>query len=73
MGWEQRHGRRYYYRKSRQGRRVCSQYVGAGELPEALALLDRLGREDQALEKLQERERRLAQHQAEAELDEARS
>ena len=30
MGWEQRGGRSYYYRKERRGSRVRSIYVGAG-------------------------------------------
>lgn len=32
MVWEVRNGRRYYYRKTRVGRRVKSIYVGAGRL-----------------------------------------
>lgn len=31
MGWEKRRGRLYYYTKERQGNRVVSRYVGAGE------------------------------------------
>ena len=30
MGWEQRGGRSYYYRKEREGAHVRSVYVGAG-------------------------------------------
>ena len=45
MAWEQRGNRRYYYRKRRQGGRVSSEYVGAGELAGAAAALDTLERE----------------------------
>ena len=45
MSWERRGDRRYYYRKRRQGDRVISEYVGAGELAEACAALDTLERE----------------------------
>ena len=45
MSWEQRGNRRYYYRKRRQGGRVVSEYVGAGELAGAAAALDALERE----------------------------
>lgn len=31
MAWENRHGRLFYYRKVRQGKRVCSIYMGNGE------------------------------------------
>jgi hypothetical protein len=44
MGWEQRNGKRYYYRKIRQGRRVISEYVGAGEVAESLLELDQFDR-----------------------------
>lgn len=30
MAWEDRNGRRYYYRKRREGGRVVSEYVGNG-------------------------------------------
>lgn len=38
MGWEERNGNRYYYRKRREGDRVRSEYVGAGGVALAYAL-----------------------------------
>jgi hypothetical protein len=51
MSWEQRDGRRYYYRKKRIGKRVVSEYVGTGLLAEITADID-------------EEERRLKQDEA---------
>ena len=45
MGWEDRGGRRYYYRKKRIGSRVFSEYVGAGWLAELEAEGDMMERE----------------------------
>jgi hypothetical protein len=42
MSWERRRNRHYYYRKRRQGDRVISEYVGAGDLAQAAAALDHL-------------------------------
>jgi len=30
MAWEERNGRKYYYRKRREGNRVISEYLGSG-------------------------------------------
>jgi hypothetical protein len=40
MGWELRNGKRYYYRKQRQGKRVTSEYLGTGELANLFSLID---------------------------------
>ena len=37
MGWERRGNRHYFYRKRRVGKRVVSEYIGAGEAAEAIA------------------------------------
>ena len=42
MGWENRNGRQYYYRKQRRGSRVFSEYIGKGEYAEILADQDSL-------------------------------
>ncbi len=40
MGWETRANGRFYYRKRRVNGRVISEYVGNGDVAEALAMLD---------------------------------
>jgi hypothetical protein len=44
MGWEERRGRSYYYRKERVGDRVRSVYVGGGATASFLARFDTLDR-----------------------------
>jgi hypothetical protein len=51
MGWEERTGRRYYYRKRRQGGRVVSEYVGSGFLAELAAGMDETDRERKDLQR----------------------
>ncbi len=51
MGWEDRNGRSYYYRKERSGGRVRSVYVGTGSMARGLALLDGLDRAEKADER----------------------
>lgn len=41
MGWEWRHGRRYYYVKHWKGGRVMSEYVGPEGSPEVDSVLSR--------------------------------
>jgi len=40
MPWEERRGRKYYYRKRRIGGRVMSEYIGTGPVAEPAAALD---------------------------------
>jgi hypothetical protein len=40
VAWEERGGRRYYYRSVRRGGRVVKEYVGTGPLTEATVQLD---------------------------------
>jgi hypothetical protein len=46
MGWEQRGNQSYYYRKTRRGRRVISEYIGAGEGAQLIYLMDESEREE---------------------------
>src|SRR5829696_9507470 len=60
MGWEERHGRLYYYRSVREGKRVRKEYVGGGALGQLIAQLDeleRLQREEEEASWREEQER----------------
>jgi hypothetical protein len=59
MSWETRSGgRRYYFRARKVNGRVVKEYLGTGELAEALAALDALDREGAALRAEAERRER---------------
>ena len=45
MSWEERDGRRYYYRKHRVGRRVVSEYIGSGLIAEMVSEQDEMDRQ----------------------------
>ena len=45
MAWEDRDGRRYYYRKRRVGRSVISEYVGYGPIAEMVSEKDEMDRQ----------------------------
>ncbi len=49
MGWEERSGNHYYYRKMRHGRKVTSEYFGAGEVAEMFADLDEIERYERTI------------------------
>lgn len=63
MAWESRQGRRYYYRKTRAGKRVHSSYVGSGETAELIAKIEEMERE-QAEQERQAQRRQAAKEQA---------
>jgi hypothetical protein len=65
MGWEQRRGRSYYYRKLREGGRVRSKYVGTGMLAQICAEDDNDKRRDRQAKHAADH----ATRQAEAEID----
>ena len=53
MGFEERKGRLYYYRKIRRDGRVFSEYVGAGQVANLAARLDQIAREERELLRVQ--------------------
>lgn len=65
MGWEQRRGRSYYYRKVREGGRIRSEYVGSGIVAQICAGED----DDKSRERMAKRAADQATRQAEAEID----
>lgn len=65
MGWEQRGGGSYYYRKVREGGRVRSKYMGNGVLGQICAENDR----DEQRDRTAKRDADHATRQAEAEVD----
>jgi len=64
MGWEQRGKKRYYYEKTRIGKRVISQYVNNG-FAEYAAILHEAAKDKRDLEHLAERQK----HHKTAEID----
>ncbi len=65
MGWEQRNGRSYYFRKVREGGRVRSEYMGAGLLAQLSAEED----DDKRRERNAQRATDRATRHAEAQID----
>jgi hypothetical protein len=58
MAWEQRGTHSYYYVKRREGGRCVSVYHGAGEVAQALALIDAADRQEAAHARMAEQARR---------------
>jgi hypothetical protein len=70
MGWKQINGREYYYRCEREGGRVTTTYVGAGDLGRLSEILDaelRAEREAEREAARAEREEAAAEERAVAE------
>lgn len=70
MGWEERRGQQYFYRKRRRNGHVVSEYVGRGEWVEALASLEMADRMQRAVEREERRDEWDQEQADEAALDE---
>lgn len=70
MAWETRRKGAYYYRKTRQGRRVVSQYIGAGLLGDLLAAEDAQAAAEDAAARAAWQQERAAIEEADPLLDE---
>lgn len=55
MSWEVRHGRRYYYRRCKADYGAEREYIGAGPIAELIADTDAANREEQRIQRDQER------------------
>lgn len=52
MGWEYRGNNKYYYRKKRVGKKVVSEYIGAGPAAEKIAQEDEVERRKRKRERI---------------------
>jgi hypothetical protein len=68
MPWEQRGGKRYYYRTERRAGRAARRYVGSGDVAELAAAADELRRLQRAAAKRRCQEQRQRLLEAEAPL-----
>lgn len=64
MGWENRKGKLYYYRKKREGSRVRSIYVGSGETAHLISELEAMRHEETEMKRLHQRNLREIDEQA---------
>ena len=69
MGWEEREGRSYYYRKHRVGRRVVSEYGGSGEAAAVVAALDAHERAERDARRKERQRMREQERAIDAEID----
>ncbi len=58
MGWENRNGKLYYYRKERDGTRVCSIYIGSSETAHLISKFEAMRREEKEMKRLHQRKLR---------------
>ena len=68
MSWEQRRGRRYFYRKVRTGGRVRSKYVGTGIVAQICADYDDAKRRDRAAQRAADRAAKYVETQIDRQL-----
>ena len=73
MGWEQRNGRAFYYRKVRVGGRVRSEYMGTGLLAQIFAEADNDKRRERAAMRAADRAMRTGEAQIDRQLADAES
>lgn len=71
MGWEQRRGRSYYYRKVREGGRIRSQYMGSGTVAQLSAELDGCERQEREQKRCEQRKMRDEERQIDRQLTDA--
>ncbi len=69
MGWEDRNGRSYYYRKERVGNTVRSVYVGSGEQSKLISQFDALLKDEREGQRALKRIEREQWEKHNAELD----
>jgi hypothetical protein len=69
MGWEDRNGRSYYYRKERDGGQVRSIYTGRGEMANLIAQFEAMQNDEREEKRLLARMERERVQEQDAELD----
>lgn len=69
MGWEERSGKQYYYRKRRVGKSVISEYVGSGRLAEMQAAFDEIDQQRRQSERQDQRQIRAQFKEVDSDLD----
>jgi len=69
MAWEERGEHRYYYRKKREGDRVVTEYIGAGEIAHIIADTEQSHKRLHALMRVQAQAEQAAERAQDAALD----
>jgi hypothetical protein len=70
MGWKTINGNRYYYKTSRIGTRVRTEYVGNSEVAMLIAQLDKIENRERVIRQAEEKEAREEWRAVEEKLDE---